>query len=213
MIAQTGGLPLNRRELLERGGAVSVGGLFWLASRDAAAQPAPGGSLEVAVRPLPSPDAGLDAVTRSLTSGPALRTAEARPNRRLISVREIDAEEQGKSVAARAAVAGRWRAVVYDYARQRTLVLEGRLGDTTPDRELVRDIQPNPSPSEWIEARDALRADRQLGPRLRAGELIAYRPMPRCSPAARAGVADSSPWACCRGWRATTPRTRSSAST
>jgi hypothetical protein len=178
MIAKTGVLPLNRRELLERGGAVSVGELFWLASHDAAAQPAPGGSLEVAVRPLPSPDAELDAVTRSLTSGPALRTAEARPNRRLISVREIDAEEQGKSVAARAAVAGRWRAVVYDCARQRTLVLEGRLGDTTPDRELVRDIQPNPSPSEWIEARDALLADRQLGPRLRAGELIAYRPMP-----------------------------------
>ena len=96
----------------------------------------------------------------------------------MISVREIDPEEQGKSAAARAATAGRWRAVVYDYRLQRTLVLEGRLGDTTPDRELVREFLPNPSPTEWTEARDALLDHPQLGPRLRAGELTAYRPMP-----------------------------------
>ena len=178
MIASKGGQPLKRRQLLEGGAAVSVGGLFWLGSRGAAAQPAPGGPLEVDVRPLVAPDAELAAVTRSLAGDLTLRTADARPNRRVISVREIDAEEQGKSAAARAAVAGRWRAVVYDYALQRTLVLEGRLGDTVPDREYVRNIQPNPSPAEWIEARDALLADRELGPRLRAGELIAYRPMP-----------------------------------
>ena len=178
MIASKGGQPLKRRQLLEGGAAVSIGGLFWLGSRGAAAQPAPGGPLEIDVRPLMAPDAELAAVTRSLAGDLTLRTADARPNRRVISVREIDAEEQGKSAAARAAVAGRWRAVVYDYALQRTLVLEGRLGDTVPDREYVRNIQPNPSPAEWIEARDALLADREIGPRLRAGELIAYRPMP-----------------------------------
>ena len=170
--------PLDRRRLIACGSALSVGGLFWLASRGAEAQPAPSGPLEVDVRVLPAPDAALADVHRSLAAGQTLRRADARPDRRVISVREIDPEEQGKSAAARAATAGRWRAVVYDYRLQRTLVLEGRLGDTTPDRELVREFLPNPSPTEWTEARDALLDHPQLGPRLRAGELTAYRPMP-----------------------------------
>lgn len=178
MTAHGGDLPLDRRRLLAGGAAVSIGGLFQLGSRDAAAQPALGEPLRVDVRPVAGPDAELAAVARSLEGGSALRTAEARPNRRVISVREIDPEEAGKSAAARAALAGRWRATVYDYARQRTLVLEGRLGETAPDREYVRDLQPNASPAEWREARDSLLADPQLGPRLRSGELIAYRPMP-----------------------------------
>ena len=168
-----------RRHCWTCGAAVSVGGLFWLASRGAAAQPAPGGPLEVDVRTAARHRTRRwPRSRRSLAAGPDLRTADARPNRRVISVREIDPEEQGKSAAARAAAAGRWRAVVYDYAPTADAGPGG-----PPRRHHARpgvraELQPNPSPAEWIEARDALLRHPELGPRLRAGELIAYRPMP-----------------------------------
>lgn len=170
----------NRRELLAAGTALPLAGDLWLSAPPAQAQSATGAPLTIEVQPIRSPQAELDAVAQALRGGAApLRAgAAATPNRRVLSVQEIDPEERGKSAAARAASAGRWRAVTYDYGSQRTLVSEGRLGETVADREYVDARQPNPSPAEWAEARDLLSSHPEIGPRLSAGELIAYRPMP-----------------------------------
>ena len=169
---------LRRRQLLAAGAALPLAGDLWLSAPPALAQTAPGDRLTIEVQPKPSPQAELDAVAQSLQGGAAQLRAGAPRNRRVLSVQEIDPEERGKSATARAASAGRWRAVTYDYSSQRTLVSEGRLGDTVPEREYVETRQVNPSPAEWAEARDLLSRHPEIGPRLNAGELIPYRPMP-----------------------------------
>jgi hypothetical protein len=168
---------LSRRQLLAAGTALPLAADLWLSAPPALAQATAGDRLTIEVQPAPSPQADLDAVAQAFQAGAAQRRAGAR-NLRVLSVQEIDPEERGKSAAARAASAGRWRAVSYDYSNQRTLVSEGRLGDTVPDREYADTRQVNPSPAEWDEARDLLSIHPEIGPRLNAGALIAYRPMP-----------------------------------
>ena len=185
---------------------------LWLGAppAQAQAQATAGDRLTIEVQPAPSPQADLDAVAQAFQAGAAQRRAGAR-NLRVLSVQEIDPEERGKSAAARAASAGRWRAVSYDYSNQRTLIAEGRLGDTVPDREYAETRQVNPSPAEWDEARDLLSIHPEIGPRLNAGELIAYRPMPPVVTAVKVAAGGWSPSASCHDCPAKTSPTRSSA--
>ena len=169
---------VSRRHLLAGGTAVAMGGLFWIGAPQAPAQNASAQRLQVDIQPTGLPQAELDFIVRGLHRSPAMRSAIGFRNRRVINIREVDAEEAGKTAAGRAGRARRWRAVLYDYDLQRAFVAEGRLGDPTPERLQPIAGQPIPAPDEWAEARDRLRSHPQIGPGLRSGGLIAYRPMP-----------------------------------
>jgi hypothetical protein len=169
---------VTRRTMLQAGAAVTIGGLFSIGAPFVAAQDGRAAPLEIEVVPFGAQQGELDEIARSLRGGRGVPRTAGRLNVRVISVREIDPEEKGKSEAERALSEGRWRAIVYDYAAQRTLMLEGRLGSPVPDVVRTLNSQPIPSPAEWEEARDTLLDHPQFGPPLRAGNLIAYRPMP-----------------------------------
>jgi hypothetical protein len=169
----------SRRKVLAAGAAVSVGGLFWLRASAAQAPETDAGPLQIEVQARGVPQVELDRIADRLLELPQERGARARRrNRRVLAVRVVDPEERGKSRSERSPVPTRWRATVYDYATQQALMLEGRLGDLNPDRELVLAGQPLPSPREWAEARDTLLRHDGIGQRLRNGDLIAYPPMP-----------------------------------
>lgn len=190
----SGGRGFSRRQVLAAGTAVPVGGLFWIGALSARAQvtaEAAGRGLQVDVEAVDTAQAELNAVAAALRSsaGPALG-GEAHPrarNLRVISVMKVDPEENGKPVAERAPSARRWRARVYDYDNQRALVLEGPLGNVRPDRVFETKEVLIPSWEEWAEARDLLLRHPDIGPRLRAGKLIATRPMPPCMKGGRNG--------------------------
>ena len=174
---------VSRRRVLAGGAAAAVGGLFWI-SAPAPAQDVSRSALQVDVEPVEIPQAELDAVAEALRNGQALqrsqalRSAGAPRNLRVISVRMVEPPKiRGSAVAGRPA-RERWQAIAYDYDAQRALMLQGRLGETAPDRAEPMAGQPIPSLQEWRDARDLLRRHAYFGPLLRGGDLIAYRPMP-----------------------------------
>jgi hypothetical protein len=78
-----------------------------------------------------------------------------------------------------------FRAAVYDYDEDRLLQVEGRLD--RPREASVRELaaQPLPSGEEFAAAVGVIRDDPELGPPLRDGRLVPYRPMPPLVPAER----------------------------
>lgn len=181
---RAGGSPrISRRAALTGGAAVAVGGLFWLSAPPSTAQNAGTAPLEIEVTPVGVPAGELNAIIRGLQDGsatqrsPALRAAQPSPNIRVLRIR---AEDPPKPASGNRSMPAqeRWSAVAYDYGRQRTLLLEGRLGDSAPDRVRTQNYQPVPSIEEWRDARDLLRRHPYFGPLLRSGDFIAYRPMP-----------------------------------
>jgi hypothetical protein len=71
-----------------------------------------------------------------------------------------------------------YRATIYDYTNNRTLVAEGRLDKRESVTLAQFDTQPLPNPEEFREAVEILERDRELGPALREYRLIPYAPMP-----------------------------------
>jgi hypothetical protein len=165
---------------LAGGVALSVGGLFWVSTRSAPAQNTGGPPLEVEIAPISVPQQELAAIAGALMDGramrrsDALRAAQPSGHLRVLSVRV----EEPRKAADAAQREERWRAVVYDYERQRTLIMGGRLGDIAPDRVRTASSQPLPPIGEWRDARDVLLRHGYFGPLFRTGEFIAYRPMP-----------------------------------
>lgn len=72
----------------------------------------------------------------------------------------------------------RWRAVVYDYVRNRAVIATTGAGPRGKVEVAVRRAQPLPSPDEWEDAVAIIAADPELGPLLARGEIAPYRAMP-----------------------------------
>ncbi len=134
--------------------------------------------LRVDIKPA-GPDASLiDRIQRALPVHEGLR-AFAAQRTRLLDVQLVHqddkADEAGKTPT-------RFRAVVYDYANARSLILEGDAD--APERATVTPsaYQPLPNPEEFAEAVAILGRHDKLGPALREQQLRTYSPMPPLIP-------------------------------
>lgn len=72
----------------------------------------------------------------------------------------------------------RYRAAIYDYVSERTLVVKGDLLSQHDVSTEVTDEQPLPSSDEFEEAVRLARRDRTVGPAIDSGAVVPYRPMP-----------------------------------
>lgn len=116
----------------------------------------------------------LKSIARLIMTNGEVKATVGRNRHRLLSLEPlIESTKDGPPTAPT-----RWRGLVYDYGQNRALVVTTGVG-ARPRLELaVRRAQPLPSPEEWDEAVEILRADPELGPRLARGEIGPYRAMP-----------------------------------
>ena len=130
--------------------------------------------LTVDLRPFGPDPAALLSRSQNLLAHRAMRRALQRTRHQLLSVEPIEPEEK----VARPRASDRFRATIYDYTNNRTLLADGSLRD--PDRLEVTEsgVQPVPTPEEFAEAVAVLERHRELGPALRRGRLRPYEPMP-----------------------------------
>jgi Copper amine oxidase, enzyme domain len=126
---------------------------------------------------------GPDTATLSATADRLLQHADVRKlfgktRPRLLAVDLVDPEPEAKQARGRAADPTRFRAVLYDYAAQRTLSIESNLGRVGRIEVTESARQPLPSDEEFRDAVEVLGQDRELGPALRERRLRPYRPVP-----------------------------------
>jgi hypothetical protein len=96
---------------------------------------------------------------------------------RLINVRLLDSEVEGKPE--QPVPPDRYRATIYDYTNNRAVVATGRLDDVRGSMEVsVSGRQPLPTRDEFDEAVEVLLEDEDLGPAIEEQRLVPYRPMP-----------------------------------
>lgn len=130
--------------------------------------------LDVDIRPFGPDAAVVEKLSRTLLRHPGLRAVTKRARRRLLSVEFL--EPDAKRV--RPAKPDRYRATIYDYTHNRTLLVDGSFG--VPDAVEVTEsgIQPVPSYDEFVEAVKFLSADERFGSLLRGQQLQPYLAMP-----------------------------------
>lgn len=121
----------------------------------------------------PDPEV-LRSIECSLFEHPLLRDTLADARYRLLSLDVVDAEAKSSSPKP----PGRFRATIYDYTNNRTLIAQGCADD--PEVLMVSETgtQPLPSAGEFEAAVALLMNDERIGPDLRAERLATYRPMP-----------------------------------
>jgi hypothetical protein len=126
--------------------------------------------LQIEVVPF-GPDAqAADAAVRAALGHPAVRAEIEDVEHRVLSVRPVGDSDTEAPTAV--------EATVYDYTNERALVVDVPLdGDGTP-RGASTARQPLPTEQERVAALAALTDDPELGPEIRAGRLVPYRPMP-----------------------------------
>lgn len=118
----------------------------------------------------------VDALDASLPGQPAVQALLNGSNfRRLYTeMIEPDIKKSGAAVPP-----SRFRAVFYDYTKQRAVVAEGVVANrATITAKAVPDWQPDPSDEEFAQAVAIISADATLGPDIASGSLTIYRPMP-----------------------------------
>jgi hypothetical protein len=133
-----------------------------------------GGELHVEVIPWgPSTERAHDAVSAALER-PAVAEQLGDGDRRVVSMTPVfpdpDGGEQHEPTHVRAAV--------YDYAKERTLLVDAPIGEPGEPAAMPSARQPLPAPEERELAVDVIRDDPELGQAVREGRLIPYRPMP-----------------------------------
>ncbi|MGH7494365.1 MAG: hypothetical protein ACREOO_18490 [bacterium] len=100
-----------------------------------------------------------------------------RTRHRLLSLDLLEPEPITKPQGIPAA-SQHFRATIYDYTNNRTVLVEGRLGQSKVLQISESGAQPLPSPEEFQAAVQALLKDKDLGPALREKRLLPYPPMP-----------------------------------
>jgi hypothetical protein len=119
------------------------------------------GPLEVQVEPWgPDPDRVAEAAQ-----------AAARDGARLIGLQPLDAGDEPVPPQA-------VRATLYDYDEEQALLVDVPLDEDGPRRVVATARQPQPGAEELEAALEVVREDPELGPALRDGRLVPYRPMP-----------------------------------
>jgi hypothetical protein len=130
--------------------------------------------LTLDIRPFGPDPAALQQLGANLVEHRGLRSALQQTRHQLLSVEPLESDKK----VARPRAADRFRATIFDYTNNRTLLADGSLRD--PDLLQISEsgVQPVPSPEEFASAVAVLERDPKLGPALRQGRLKPYEPMP-----------------------------------
>lgn len=130
--------------------------------------------LTVDIRPFGPDPAALQQRADNVLAHRALRTALQRTGHQLLTVEPLESDKK----VARPRASDRFRATIYDYTNNRTLLADGSLRD--PNRVEIAEsgVQPVPTPEEFASAVAVLESHREFGPALRKGRLKPYEPMP-----------------------------------
>jgi hypothetical protein len=124
----------------------------------------------------PGPEVN-DEVSEAVLDHPSVQEYLDGTRHRLLNVRLLDAEVEGKPDEP--APPDRYRATIYDYTNNRAVVATGRLDDIGGSLEAaVVGGQPLPTNEEFEEAVEILSEDETFGPAIRDQSLTPYRPMP-----------------------------------
>jgi hypothetical protein len=133
-----------------------------------------GGELHVEVVPWgPSAEDAREAVSAALER-PAVRAALGDGDRRVISTTPLFPDPDGGEQQGPTHV----RAAVYDYAKERAVFVDAPLDGAGEAVAESCARQPLPAAEEREAAIEVIRDDSELGPAVREGRLVPYRPMP-----------------------------------
>jgi hypothetical protein len=142
--------------------------------------------LRIKTRPFGPDRATVERLRDGLLRQRALRAALRGTEHRLLSFELVEPErKRAKPVRPRT-----FRATIFDYTGNRTLVATGPLADPAALEVEELGIQPLPSPEEFEAAANLVREDPELGPRLQREALQAYAPVP---PLVQEELADGRP--------------------
>src|ERR1700730_494942 len=130
--------------------------------------------LTVEIEPFGPDQAAHDRALQGLVKGGALREHLGKADQRLLAVQLLEPARK----TARPRERQRYRATYYDYTNNRAVHVEGSFDDSRGVKATVSARQPRPTPDEFEAAGKIVRRHKELGPRLRAGALQPYRPMP-----------------------------------
>lgn len=133
--------------------------------------------MSVTITPFGPTQAVLDEIARDLLRLTGVKKHLQRSRHRLLSIVPVEAETELKS--SRAPVPPScFRATIYDYTHNRTLLIDGRLTQPRKVDITASASQPLPTREEFEEAVQILARDKQLGPGIREQRLQPYPPMP-----------------------------------
>jgi hypothetical protein len=128
------------------------------------------GDLQVEVVPF-GPDAqAADAAVRAALEHPAVRAEVEGVEHRVLSLRPVGDAGADPPTAV--------EATIYDYTNERAVVVDVPLNGAGAPRVASTARQPLPTEAERRAALAVLRDDPKLGPPIRDGRLVPYRPMP-----------------------------------
>ena len=121
--------------------------------------------------------AALDEIARDLLRLTEVKKLLQKARHRLLSIALVESETELKSSHA-PTPPSRFRATIYDYTNNRTLLIDGRLSHPRKVEITQSGSQPLPTREEFEEAVQILARDKQLGPGIREQRLQPYPPMP-----------------------------------
>jgi hypothetical protein len=134
--------------------------------------------LKVKVVPAGPEAAVLDELSGSVLNNPSVRKSLGRGRHRLLSLEPVEREEGKGARRLAASLPVGHRATIYDYTKNRALVVEASLVGRRRLEIAESGEQPPPTRAEFDEAVRLLARDPELGPALRAKRLRPYPPMP-----------------------------------
>jgi Copper amine oxidase, enzyme domain len=124
----------------------------------------------------PGPEA-IEEVSQAVLGHSSVRDQLDETRRRLLSVRLLEPEVEGKPDEPMPP--DRYGATIYDYTNNRVVLATGGLDDIQGSMEVSEaGYQPLPNREEFDEAVEILLEDEDLGPAIREQRLVPYRPMP-----------------------------------
>ncbi|MEP7338982.1 MAG: hypothetical protein ABI977_14700, partial [Acidobacteriota bacterium] len=130
----------------------------------------PQGPLTVSVAPAGPSQAQADAAVRAARAVPAVKKYLDGAVVRQLQFELLDMQ--------RLSPQQRYRVTFYDYTRNRPVVVESALNDTSSTTVAIGTTQPLPTPEEFDAAVETLKKDPNLGPLLKSKGATTYRPMP-----------------------------------
>jgi hypothetical protein len=135
-----------------------------------------GDELSIDIQPFGPDPRALKSIGRGLLSNEALRGSLRRGRAAVLAVELAEAE--GGRKASRPRAPEGFRATIFDYNQNRTLLVRGVIDDVRQIEVEERGLQPVPSPDEFQRAAALVGRDEELGPLLREDRLRTYRPVP-----------------------------------
>jgi len=121
--------------------------------------------------------AELRKVGKGILGHPQVKAALGKNRSRLLSLEPLVDPDQGPPLKKPT----RFRAVIYDYVKNRALVVQASQGRSLAVKVSSRRAQPLPSSEEWDDAVAILRADPELGELLGSEQIGTYPAMPPLS--------------------------------